>query len=128
MKRFDLVRKIVLISLTVGLCLSVVGCKPSDEALAGHGHSHGPGADPHGDDHEEPTLALTAWENGFELFAEHEPAETGESTEFIVHVTELETGAPRTAGALTLRAVINARDMLDLCGYHEAECDRGCRD
>lgn len=102
MKRSNLIRNLVATSLAVGLGFGAVGCKPSDEALAGHGHSHGPGADPHGDEHEEPTFALTAWENGFELFAEHEAAETGKSAEFIVHVSELKTGKPRTAGALTL--------------------------
>lgn len=102
MKRSHLVRNLVLTSLAVGLGLGAVGCKPSDEALAGHGHHHGPGDDPHAADHEEPAFALTAWENGFEVFAEHESAETGEPTEFVVHVTEVATGTPRTEGALTL--------------------------
>ena len=112
MKRFDLVRKSVLASLTAGLCLSVVGCKPSDEALAGHGHSHGPGVDPHGDDHEEPAFAMTVWEKGFEVFAEHPAAETGESAEFIVHVTELATGLPRIEGPLTLTLTSTGGDSV----------------
>lgn len=105
MKRFHLVQNLVLTSLAAGLGFGAVGCKPSDEALAGHGHHHGPGVDPHAAGHEEPAFALTAWENGFEVFAEHEAAETGEPREFIVHVTELATGAPRTEGALTLTLI-----------------------
>ncbi len=112
MKRFTLIRNTVVPSLAVGAVILLSGCRPSEDALDGHSHSHGAhdhgAGDAHETDaheHDEPGFQFTSWADGFEFFVEHDPAEVGEPAEYVVHVSELATGAPRTAGPLTLRLV-----------------------
>ena len=59
-----------------------------------HGHGHGHGVD---------AVRITVWDERFEVFAEHPPAVAGIPSEFVVHLTRLTDGAPRTAGSLTFR-------------------------
>ena len=56
----------------------------------GHGHGHGDDA-----------IRITLWDDRFEVFAEHPPIVAGTPTEFVVHLTRLADGAPRTGGPLT---------------------------
>jgi membrane fusion protein, heavy metal efflux system len=87
-----------LILLLVILCGGVLGCRKSGsstEANAPGEHVHGAEGD---HEHEEKTAQITIWSNGFEIFAEHTPPVVGKATRFITHVSELQTGAPRSAG------------------------------
>ncbi len=56
------------------------------------GHAHG-----HADD----AIRITIWDERYEVFAEHPPIVAGTPTEFVVHLTRLEDGGPRTSGPLT---------------------------
>jgi cobalt-zinc-cadmium efflux system membrane fusion protein len=87
-----------VILLLAILCGGVLGCRKTGSgtgADASGDHVHGAGAD-HA--HEEKTAQITIWSNGFEIFAEHIPPVVGQATRFITHVSELQTGAPRSAG------------------------------
>jgi cobalt-zinc-cadmium efflux system membrane fusion protein len=83
-------RTFILLSLV--LALGFAGCEdhagPHDHSVdhpAGHDHHeerHG-----HGDT---PTVLMTLWGGGCELFAEHNAAVVGEETSFLLHVTVLD--------------------------------------
>lgn len=109
MKRSSLIRNTIFPSLAATAVALAGGCRPPEDAGGGHSHSHG-GHDhgsthDHDDEHEEPRFQFTTWTEGFEFFIEHDPAETGKEAEFVTHVSELATGAPRAEGPLTLRLV-----------------------
>jgi len=79
------------------------------DRLAPHDHEHGDGHD-HDHDHAEghdhgdeaPTRQWTLVDHGVELFVEHPLPVVGEAVRFVVHVTDIASGAPRTTGAATL--------------------------
>lgn len=85
------------------LLVLLTGC-PAGTPSTGHGHSHdhgSVGADAHGD--EPPSLAITRWADGHELFVELDVPVAGESFSYHAHVTRLADNAPATSGQLTLR-------------------------
>lgn len=65
----------------------------------GHGHSHGSG---HSHDpasvEEIPVQVVTRWEDGIEAFLEYEAPVAGEPVRFIVHISHLDDGTPKTEG------------------------------
>ncbi len=67
----------------------------------GH-HDHGK-TDDHSDAHAEetPTTAFTVWQDGYEIFLEHEVIVVGKAVRFITHVTNLASSQPRTSGPVT---------------------------
>lgn len=86
-------RKVIL-SLLFPLIL--LGCRrASDSSSSAGGHSHGPEGE---HDHEVETAQITVWTNSYEIFAEHTAPATGTATRIITHVSELQTGKPRTDG------------------------------
>lgn len=99
-------------SLLLSALLSTSACQRAGSVDDHAGHDHGPGGhdDPsdHDDhdahDHDEaPSRQLTLVEGGIELFVEHPLPIVGAPARFIVHVTDVASGAPRTAGGATLR-------------------------
>lgn len=55
--------------------------------------------DDHGHDHGEPrTAQITVWTDHYEVFAEHPAPVAGKATQFITHVTDLQTLEPRREG------------------------------
>lgn len=87
--------------LLLALSFLWTGCGRSGSSSPG-GHSHRDAAHAHGTegdhDHELKTAQITVWMNGYEVFAEHTPPVAGQGTRFITHVSELQTGKPRTNG------------------------------
>jgi len=75
------------------------------------------------------------WDERFEVFAEHPPIVAGTPTEFVVHLTRLADGAPRTGGPLTFRCepehgaaeILRAIDSGD-GGHQHGEHDHGDHD
>lgn len=53
--------------------------------------------------HEHASVQVTLWESGVELFVEYDVPEAGHAVEFITHVSDLATGAPRRAGSAIFR-------------------------
>ena len=84
------------------LLLLIVGFTAPEALLSGvawggtHDHEGGHG---HGGN----AIRITMWDERFEVFAEHPPIVAGAPTEFVVHLTRLADGAPRTDGPLTFR-------------------------
>lgn len=88
----------ISILLLAILCGAVLGCRKGGSSTEANGpgeHVHGTEGD---HEHEEKTAQITVWSNGFEVFAEHTPPVVSEATRFITHTSELQTGAPRSAG------------------------------
>ena len=83
--------RLFLISLAVAALVS--GCGDSHS-----GHGHGAGTD---QDHEPKTAQISVWTNGYEIFAEHQAPVVNEPVQFVTHVTDLQTFAPRREGAAT---------------------------
>lgn len=84
----------VIALLTILMC-AAVGC--------GDSHEHGaapPGDHDHSADGEAKTAQITVWTNGYEVFAEHTAPIFGREMRLITHVTELQTGEPRSAGPI----------------------------
>ena len=88
----------IALTLPAALLASTWGsCGPS----AGHSHSH---------DHEQaaaaepewPALPLTIWTERYEYFLEYEVPAPGRPSGFVIHVTRLSDGAPRTEGPLSM--------------------------
>jgi membrane fusion protein, heavy metal efflux system len=74
------------------------GCHPDHgpgHDHAGHAHDHGGG---HGHEEEGRTAQFTLWSGRHEVFAEHAYVVAGKPTEFITHITDLQTLEPRRAG------------------------------
>lgn len=67
------------------------------------GHTPQPPQPQPQDDHEHPEQAaqITVWTEQFEIFLEHAPILAGTPAEFVTHVSDLKTAAPRTAGPVT---------------------------
>lgn len=88
------------ILLLLVLCSGVLGCRKSGSSTEAHApgeHVHGAEGD---HEHEEKTAQFTIWSNGYEIFAEHTAPVAGKATRFITHISEVRTGAPRSAGAV----------------------------
>ena len=87
-------RKTILFLFVLPLCFG--GCRQSGDTSSGAaGHSHGVEGD---HEHEVETAQITVWTNGYEIFAEHTAPAAGRDTRFITHVSELQSGKPRTSG------------------------------
>ena len=87
-------RSAILLLLLIPLALA--GCRQSgDSTNRAPAHSHGAEGD---HDHELATAQITVWTNGYELFAEHTPPVAQTGTRFITHISELQTGKPRSNG------------------------------
>ena len=84
---------IVLSAILAG----ALGCRKQEGAA---GHAHGPGEHDHAPEDEVKTAQITVWTNGYEIFAEHTPPLAGRGTRFITHISEIETGKPRSSGAV----------------------------
>lgn len=81
--------------LWVVLMLSHVGCSPQ----AGAGHEHGE----HGHAHaEDATVALTHWGDKAQLFVEFKALVAGQTSEFAVHLTQLQGHRPISDGRVTV--------------------------
>ena len=86
------------------LLLLIVGLLGSGVLLPGIAWASGTG-DTH--DHQDghwhggDAIRITVWDEDFEVFAEHAPIVAGTPTEFVVHLTRLADGLPRTSGPLT---------------------------
>ncbi|RXQ89506.1 efflux RND transporter periplasmic adaptor subunit [Ancylomarina salipaludis] len=97
--------KIYLIAL--GLSLSIISCKPS--ASSGHeghehgGHDHGEVAAETHDEHESQTLTLYSQET--ELFAEFHPLVAGQISEFLAHLTRLDSYKPYKKGKVAVTLI-----------------------
>lgn len=94
MKDFVFVRPILALACALALA---GGCGKSSD----HGHAHGPGGHthPHEGD-EEKTGQITAWNERYEIFAEHQAPVAGQAATFITHVSDVQTGEPRTNGPI----------------------------
>ena len=114
------------VGLIVGAVLVLGGCRDGHGHGHGHEHGHGHGEEgyqhahehPEGHDHHaaghghgKPVVGITRWSERFELFAEHEPALTGEPFELLVHLTVLDG----------FRALSDASIRLELEGPAAAE-------
>ncbi|MCK6507757.1 efflux RND transporter periplasmic adaptor subunit [Myxococcota bacterium] len=92
----------------LGLLLATAcGHGAEDHGAGDHGHTHGPGgghlvADDHGEE-EGPTLAITRWTNGHELFVELDVPVAGRAFAYHAHVTRLVDNHAATSGTLTMR-------------------------
>ncbi|MGV3773621.1 MAG: hypothetical protein ACO1QB_12015, partial [Verrucomicrobiales bacterium] len=75
------------------LCVLVFGCKKPASVSSDHDHG---GEGDHA--HEEKTVQIAIWSNGYEIFAEHTAAVAGTPTRFITHVSDLNSGLPRKEG------------------------------
>jgi membrane fusion protein, heavy metal efflux system len=84
-KRFNFVSSVsvVFVLLTLG------GCNKSPSA-----------AKRNGGDGEEKTAQITVWSDQYEIFAEHKAPVAGKPTEFITHVSNIQTGEPRRTGPI----------------------------
>lgn len=108
----------VLIASLLTLALLASGCRKSDTpASAANGHPHG---DEAGHEHELKTAQITVWTNGYEIFAEHTPVIAAVSTKFITHISELQTGLPRSSGPIKFVF----RSGADLIEHPQAAPDR----
>ncbi len=81
------------------IVLGLAGCQPKathshdhEDSHTAHDHPHGPST--------EISFAITVWENGYEIFAEHVPVVVGRGTRFITHVSDIKTGEPRREGLI----------------------------
>ncbi len=72
----------------------------------GHNHSHD---DDH--DHDDVKLMITAYGQGFEVFAEADPFALGRTSEILVHISHLENFKPLTAGRVTMSMVTGGRGI-----------------
>ncbi len=91
------------------LLLLLTGCLGT-ATPAEHGHSHGAGGHSHGGgadhaDHGEegPTVAITRWADGHELFVELDAPVAGQPFSFHAHVTRIADNAAANSGRFTLR-------------------------
>ena len=73
------------------------GCGKQERAA---GHTHGPGGHDHAAEPEVKTAQITVWTNGYEVFAEHTPPVAGRGTRFVTHISELQSGKPRSNGGV----------------------------
>ncbi|MBU0509288.1 hypothetical protein KKH27_10675 [bacterium] len=80
-----------ILSLLIGLAM-LIGCghKDPSHAEAEQGHDHVCG------------MAVTEWQDSLELFAEWPHFVAGESSEAVLHFTDLRTFEPATDGPLTV--------------------------
>ncbi len=92
MNSFHLEKRGLAAVAGLGLLLSA-GCKEN--------HTHDDEHDHHDD--ESKTAQISVWDGGYEIFAEHRFVVAAQPTKFVTHVTELQTGDPRTAGPITYR-------------------------
>ena len=86
-----------MLAMLASVC---VGCRKNHESAGTHDHGehgHAHGAEP---ENELKTAQITVWTNGYEIFAEHTPPIVGRATRFVTHVSELQSGKPRSAGAI----------------------------
>jgi membrane fusion protein, heavy metal efflux system len=85
------------------LLLPITGTHAQDDGadLSGHGHAHS------GDR----AIPVTIWTDAYEVFAEHPFVVKGTPAEFVTHVTDLTTYAPRTKGAVTFVMTQGARRL-----------------
>src|SRR5687767_14578498 len=91
-------RTIGVLALLVSVVTGPLGCGKGGGTAHDHGsggHAHGAEAEP-----EVKTAQITVWMNGYEIFAEHTPPIAGRGTRFITHVSELQTGKPRSSGPI----------------------------
>lgn len=89
----------------ISFCLSILlsACQASDKSNAGHeGHDHSAEAEAH-EDHA--TESLTLFNDKTELFVEFPTMMTGHTTQFLAHLTNLESYKPYTEGKLTLSLI-----------------------
>ena len=90
----------------IGFCLSILvsACQSSGNSNTGHeGHDHSAGADAAHEDHS--TESLTLFNDKTELFVEFPTLMLGHTTQFLVHLTNLESYKPYTEGKLTLSLI-----------------------
>ena len=80
------------------------------------GHAHGENA-----------IRITQWDDRYEVFAEHPPIVAGEPTEFVVHLTRLADGAPRTGGPLTFHCESTKGAILEHTAASPARAGRRSR-
>jgi RND family efflux transporter MFP subunit len=76
-------------------------------AFASCGHQHD-NDNAHGHDHDEIKLLVTAYQFGFEVFAEADPLVVGTNSEILVHITYLDNFKPLSKGAVTLSLITGA--------------------
>lgn len=82
---------------------SLAGCGKHAHDEHGHGgHSHGEHA-AHGEDEEEPTLAITRWTDKYELFVELPAPQPGRPVAYHAHVTRLSDFLAVTEGTFRVR-------------------------
>jgi cobalt-zinc-cadmium efflux system membrane fusion protein len=89
----------------ISFCLSILlsACQTSDNASAGHeGHDHSAEAEAH-EDHA--TESLTLFNDKTELFVEFPTLMLGHSSQFLTHLTNLESYKPYTEGKLILSLI-----------------------
>jgi len=92
-----------LYMIALGLSLSIAACQPS--AKSSHeGHDHGvEGAEDAHEEHNNQELTIFTEET--ELFAEFHPLVAGQTSNFLAHLTRLDTYRPYTDGKLTVSLI-----------------------
>jgi len=70
------------------VCISLGSCNSQNETA---------------DQHEEETLSRTEFTRRIESFFEYEPLKAGESSQFLIHLTDLSDGSPVEEAEVTLR-------------------------
>jgi RND family efflux transporter MFP subunit len=81
--------------------LAITSCR-NDQ---GHNHLHDH------DHHDDVKLLITAYEQGFEVFAEADPFVVGKTSEILVHISHLENFKPLTAAKVTMSMVTGGRGI-----------------
>src|SRR5688500_10929168 len=89
----------LLIALLIAL--PGLGCK-KQSARTGHSHAHGSPTHSHGENddhaHEHKIAQITVQPSGYEIFAEHTPPAAGQPARFVAHVSDTNSGQPRSEG------------------------------
>lgn len=79
----------------VATVATLTSCNRSGRGDSDGGHAHN-GEEGH--KHDEKSAQITAWTNGYEIFAEYKAPVAGKPMTFVTHVTDLETLEPRREG------------------------------
>ncbi|WP_321322437.1 efflux RND transporter periplasmic adaptor subunit [Labilibaculum sp.] len=105
----------------ISFCLSILfaACKPSVNSNAGHeGHDHSAGAETH-EDHA--TKSLTLFNDQTELFVEFPTLMLGHTSQFLAHLTNLESYKPYTEGKLTVSLIKGKKGVRQIVDAPERE-------
>ncbi|HSR68387.1 MAG TPA: efflux RND transporter periplasmic adaptor subunit [Acidobacteriota bacterium] len=93
------------------LLLAVLALVLSNCGHSHDGEDHSHGEESHSHDEDDEALSDTVWNDRFELFMEHPPLRSGETVDFLVHLTILDGSRPVTEGPVSFIFTRSGREL-----------------